>query len=891
MTAETESPTQNCSASAPLPARALIVLVCGLIATWLAAGSLGWIAPPLQKSLTWLALGSVALIALQGCRAAARWPLAAAAVVAVLMTASALTVVNILGVAVLLAGVAFVRPGMIERVAGPTALAATTLAVSRLLVEGTASGWALADFVGRAEGHLAAMLTGRPLLIGASFGGIDFLVVMAAMAVAWYRSAPQSNIRRALAAGVAILAAQTIYLVVLAFAHDLAAMLPPRTRVITSDTSHLGLWTWSNAVHAMLPWHLPLLAMIFQAAVAVILFRSVSWPMSPQEAIPEKASDAASARRRDRRERRIVDNPVAAAKAVRPQAAWLRFAPAGLLLVAAAAVGIAPIKPDLTGRRVVAYDDGTIDWTTSDPGNSPPGLSPRYGLLPALVASLGGEFVVSKDLNESDLRDATVLIVLPPGTPSKPGTTTSEMSDDVRQKVWNFVQSGGGLIVAGEPETRLGVGDNALNALLEPTGMSFRDDTANSLTERWESNLLAAPGAANKTGRPGQGCFSIQRAASVRLAWPAAPLLAGRWCWNELGSDPIRGEALSYAPGNRLGDLVLAAERNFGQGRIVVLGDATCLSNDGIPFSYTFCGPLLASLADKAATPLAWWRQILAIAAAIAAAALLFRRFDPLSLAAAAAVLATAVIVCDRLNDVTMQILPTAAKNGARPIIYVDGSHLEAMGKDPWRDDGIGRFTRVLAEAGYLPLLAPDLSPARLAGAKMVISIAPGRQFGRDEIDVVKAYVEHGGNFLCMTGSPDAGPSQPLLDALNLHIAPMPLPPSINSPETEPLGAMAHEFDVPPTVAQLPSWQNQWMRFHAAWPVAQSGMAAGTTWPGNPVVIAGKRVGEGQAFLLGDSQFALQKGITPPSVAGDPVPQNALFWQTTLRSWLRRPAN
>ena len=68
----------------------------------------------------------------------------------------------------------------------------------------------------------------------------------------------------------------------------------------------------------------------------------------------------------------------------------------------------------------------------------------------------------------------------------------------------------------------------------------------------------------------------------------------------------------------------------------MVLGDATCLSNDGIPFSYTFCGPLLAALAQKDATPLAWWRQLAAIAAAAAAVVLLFHRFEPLRLVIAA---------------------------------------------------------------------------------------------------------------------------------------------------------------------------------------------------------------------------------------------------------------
>ena len=37
---------------APLPIPAYIVLIGGLLAAWLAAGSLGWIAPALQKALT-----------------------------------------------------------------------------------------------------------------------------------------------------------------------------------------------------------------------------------------------------------------------------------------------------------------------------------------------------------------------------------------------------------------------------------------------------------------------------------------------------------------------------------------------------------------------------------------------------------------------------------------------------------------------------------------------------------------------------------------------------------------------------------------------------------------------------------------------------------------------
>ncbi len=51
-----------------MPLRALIILVLGLLAAWLAAGSLGWLAPPLQKALTWLALAVIVIAALPGRR-------------------------------------------------------------------------------------------------------------------------------------------------------------------------------------------------------------------------------------------------------------------------------------------------------------------------------------------------------------------------------------------------------------------------------------------------------------------------------------------------------------------------------------------------------------------------------------------------------------------------------------------------------------------------------------------------------------------------------------------------------------------------------------------------------------------------------------------------------
>ena len=263
-----------------MPARALILLVLGLMAAWLAAGSLGWIAPPLQKAFTWIAFAGMAIAALTGDRRLSIYNiglLGGATAIALLMTASGLPVVNILAVAIMLAAVAHMRPGMTARVSGLEALAVTAFAVYRLVVDSSAAAWTLTTTLGRAEGAWGGWLAGRPMSIAASFGGVDFLVLMAALTAAWLIDTPRPRLARAAWAVLFICLAQTAYLVILAFNDDLAALLPPRVVAIPTKVSDLGLWTWGNAIRTLLPWNLPLLAAVFQGMVAVGMFHLTAW--------------------------------------------------------------------------------------------------------------------------------------------------------------------------------------------------------------------------------------------------------------------------------------------------------------------------------------------------------------------------------------------------------------------------------------------------------------------------------------------------------------------------------------------------------------------------------------------------------------------------------------
>ena len=61
---------------------------------------------------------------------------------------------------------------------------------------------------------------------------------------------------------------------------------------------------------------------------------------------------------------------------------------------------------------------------------------------------------------------------------------------------------------------------------------------------------------------------------------------------------------------------------------------------------------------------------------------------------------------------------------------------------------------------------------------------------------------------------------------------------------------------------RYPSEEQATVEFYAAWPV--SAAPGGEIWPkDNPFgpVIAGNRIGEGQAFIIGDTAFALKKNF------------------------------
>jgi hypothetical protein len=924
MGVSSSSGEQNVAATPTrVSAGAMLVVVAGICAAWFAAGSAGMFARPLQIAMTWLALG-VAIVA--GCvkkRGLSPFSpdnliLAGSVLIGLLCASTADPVAGALSVALVLAMIGRCLPGLDGRVVLLSSLAAAVLGIFRLASTAIPAIWCLANGIGRAFGWLVGAVVQQPLDVGATFGGVDFLVLMAVLYVGWLRLTERPRLNRAIIGAVAILAAQFVYLTVLAYSEYLSSLIPVVATSVENEP-RLVLWTWNESLRAALPWNLPLLAVVLQAIVAAAMFRWAKWLPLPEEESAEE--------RKVRYSRQEGSPNVASTQPPLDRLLWIGPA---VLAIAVPLIVALPLKfgrSDLSDKNVLAYDQGFAQWEPPAYYKADPPAARMFGMLPTFVESLGGTFERSKELSQEELDRAEVLLLVHPDQP---------LPADRLERVQAWVRGGGSLLVATSPQFDRRDAQQAVNALLDGTAMAVNDAAVKSAAENWEQSCqpMAHPAAAGVSDWRNR--FGLSLGASVDTHWPARPILAGRFAfvagrlaWETPGTADALPKGAKYVPGAKLGDIVLAAEQRLGDGRIVLLADTTPLSDDGNVAAYEFTGRLLDYLANRGDCPQAVWRQMLGLLAAVVLVAFLAWRPSAWRMAVPAALLAVSWVGCIALSHAATEVLPDGRRHKPNNVAYIDASHLEAYSDRPGDDYGLRNFARTLMRNGYLPLMLPKVSEERLERAGLLISIAPARPFSAGEREVVSEFIKKGHTLLCMVGAEQSATSNPLLVEYEMSLGFSPVPPGDDRREPEPLGAWemrvlsASDGEATPAkgdaakAAKRADAKMRYMdiRFFAAWPVAHGPDALAWVYdtkqrqaarsqsmllgkPGQPAlqssdsekssdsveqqaVVVSKRHGAGAVVVIGDTYFAINQNLLPPSATGQP-PENAVFWRWLL---------
>ncbi len=757
------------------------------------------------------------------------------------MIASSLPAVNTSGTAFVLVLLAFRFSGRDRSVLVSAAVGVVVLALYRTAYTTIPLVWMVADAVGQGLGRLAGLLSARRLHVGATFAGLDYLVVMLALAATWIAATSRPRRWRAIYALAAILAGQLVYLIILSYVPDLLAVVP---RPATPEK-----WSWAGLFHKAVPWNVPVLAVAIHALIGAALFRWAAWTPQDRGLTPRVKSAMLSPRTLIRG----------------------RHPPSAILLAVIllpVVTSLYPTSPDLQGKKIVFYEKGFLNWlkpTHDSYGRLGSGM---YGMLPVYLESLGARSVISKDLSGEDLREAAALVLIFPDQPWAEGQL---------ERIWSFVRQGGSLLVLGEHTTRDRDGSSRFNEVLGPTGMRVAFDCANFAVGGWLQSYEAMIHPTTVGIPDDRNQLGIVIGASLQTGWRARPIAVGRWGWSDLGDEGSSRAMIGnerYDAGEKLGDLLLAAEQPFGRGKIVAFGDTSSFTNGINVSSHVFTSRLFAYLADGSVRAHPLWRQLLGLLLCAGIVGLLLAWPSERTVVSAVLGLAGSLVLMSAATSHAWESFPDGRLKSPNNLAYIDASHLETSSGESWRGDGLGGLVLTLMRNGYLTLALPRVDAERLEGAGLLISVAPRRGFSPTERGVLRRFVNGGGTLVLTVGCDDAGPSLPLLADFGFEVG----TDGIHAPETVPMG----HFKSPYLRSED---QRVFVRFHAAWPVFCSEPDAQVIAYGrdNVPVIVMRRIGAGKVVVIGDTRFATNDNLERED--GEPfegLRENADFWRWFL---------
>ncbi|HZI94020.1 MAG TPA: DUF4350 domain-containing protein, partial [Patescibacteria group bacterium] len=479
---------------------------------------------------------------------------------------------------------------------------------------------------------------------------------------------------------------------------------------------------------------------------------------------------------------------------------------------------------------VVLLKSAAFDMNVPSPGRFGSAQAGMMGMLPRYLALDGHRVLVHEgEVTDEALSQAAVVIAALPASPWKP---TELRALEI------YVRQGGSLIVLGDHTDLLGT-MGPLNALTSGWGITFQFDSAFPAAREWAGCLDAA----RRSWRINTG---IGTGASLRIGAGVRPMIIGRFGLADAGNRANTGRGANlgdyaYQPGEQLGDLVLAAGRNLGRGRVVVLGDTSSFQNLVLPFSY----PFIASLFDDLARPVAGFREAWSAGSGIAAAGL-----GVMALAGcvpAAAGLAMAVATSALWAELIAGPSALDRIQGDARVALIDAGHLNSYAREFWRDDSAGGLIVNLERAGYLPLMVDDpFDGHRLGHAALPVVVGPRRPLSNSETRRLVAHIEHGGDLLVAAGADEASSVAPLLWSFGLSIGGPPLGPV---PVLADMDRAAYEAG-----RRRPQFRRAWSVRHAEQgaPVAVRSLYSAF---GFDVVVEAHREGGGRLLLIADSDF------------------------------------
>lgn len=496
--------------------------------------------------------------------------------------------------------------------------------------------------------------------------------------------------------------------------------------------------------------------------------------------------------------------------------------------------------------NVVFYKEGLINWMVPNHQRYGSRSSGMFGNLPLMMERMGWKAEVVPEINEDSLKSADILVIMNQKDP---------LSSDSLRDIDRFVQGGGSLLVLGDHTfakkpgppsfVRANVNPAAdaeaklfLNEPIEKTDIRFRFDSAYYFLGGWLHSMQYWPhqttahldDATNESG-----CVV---GASLEIEYPVVPLVIGRYGFADRGdwNAPHRGymDDGQYSPGmEMLGDLVLVAAQNVGDGRVVVVGDTSGYVNMIQAQTWPFTSRIFHWLGSTGRATVPVWRETLGL--------LLMLVVSLVALIKSSSRAGYLPIVClSFLAAGSGSRIALASFNRPEPlrnrVAIVDLSHVGLHSIEGWRDNGIAGVYLNLMRKEYFAIGSLEFDERQILESDLFLTIAPTQPYTNGELRVLEDYMENGGTVMLAVGWEEMAGAKTLLDRFELTIPHRPQGrASVNVRGT-----------------------NVTPQFWKAWPVLGGETIAELR--DDPIIVR-KTVGKGQLVVIGDAGFLLNQNL------------------------------
>ncbi len=504
-------------------------------------------------------------------------------------------------------------------------------------------------------------------------------------------------------------------------------------------------------------------------------------------------------------------------------------------LLAFSAVFLLSFHRDGIKRKgeIIFWDKGA-DWSVPRYGKAyGPKSVGMFGMLPHYLEMRGVPARVEKsDLSPLILKKAAAVVVFNP---------SNSFSGEECRMLQAFVKQGGGLLVAGDHTDVTGL-MGPINDLLAPFNIRLNFDTALPISSGWVNSLEKRPHPITR-GLEHDYDAGIWVGASLDIDLPARPVIVGKRGWADRGDYGNKKRAYlgdyKRSEKEQLADVVLVAEAEYGNGRVLVFGDTSPFQNAILTHTHPFLDTIFNRLVSGNGAihfpKVQFGLSIIFIAGTIA---LILR--TPCILFFVVFILFAHGGVWISQTQVASNVeteISSFAKAQYEPA-FIDSSHMERFAPLASSDDGTWGLTVNLMRNGFIPLYLNKLSTETLAASRLFFVIAPTKSFSKKEISILKAYMENGGFVIWTVGWEDMAASKTFLDEFNLSLDAVPL--GTTDPEMGKTGGS----------------------FLEAWPIISkngTGDVLARQWE-YPVIVFQPQ-GKGGLLLIGDSQFLLSKNM------------------------------